>query len=91
ALKQAEVRAKLEHNLQLLRALEAEYQKEQAAKAKLNADLEAQGATDIQSKMDLLAEQTLEVAKAQSDLAADTPEISTEVLLERMHEHAQEV
>jgi hypothetical protein len=49
-----ETRKKLEHNIQILRALEEEHAKEQAEKAKLNSELEGQGAEDLQSKMSLL-------------------------------------
>jgi hypothetical protein len=49
-----ETREKLEHNIKILKALEEEYAKEQAEKAKLNADLEGQGAKDLSSKMSLL-------------------------------------
>lgn len=60
AFKQSEIRAKLEHNLQILRALEQDYHNEQQAKAQLNQKLEAQGATDLKSKLDLLAEQNMQ-------------------------------
>lgn len=49
-----ETRKKLEHNIKILKALEEEHAKEQAEKAKLNADLEGQGAEDLPSKMSLL-------------------------------------
>jgi TRAP-type C4-dicarboxylate transport system substrate-binding protein len=49
-----ETRKKLEHNIQILKALEAEHAKEQEEKAKLNANLEGQGAESLDQKLSLL-------------------------------------
>jgi hypothetical protein len=57
--KAAEVRAKLEKNLQVLRALEDEWKKEQMLKAQTNRQLEDEGARDIKEKMDLLQKKML--------------------------------
>lgn len=53
-VKQADIKAKLEHNLAILRALEKEYQDEQRAKLDVNQSLEAEGHIDMKSKLDAL-------------------------------------
>ena len=62
--KSAEVRAKLEHNLKVLQALEAEWKREQVMKGNVNAALEADGAVDLKSKIDLMNEKLLTQVKA---------------------------
>lgn len=57
--KAAEIKAKLEHNLAILRELEKEYQAEQRAKLDVNQKLEAEGHLDFKSKLDALQQQTL--------------------------------
>lgn len=49
-----DVRATLEHNIKILKALEAEHDKEQKEKAKLNENLEEQGADTLDQKLSLL-------------------------------------
>jgi uncharacterized membrane protein YccC len=49
----------LEKNAQILRALEQEYEKEQAEKKKLNESLEDQGHDTLDSKLKVLQERTV--------------------------------
>ena len=49
-----EIRARLEHNLEILKALEEEYDKEMASKAQTNEELEGKGYETLKEKMDAL-------------------------------------
>jgi len=55
-----EVKARLEHNMEILKALEAEYDQEQEMRKKTHDKLEADGATTLREKMDLIAETATE-------------------------------
>jgi hypothetical protein len=48
------IKQQIEHNLEILKALEAEYLKEQKEKAERNANLEAEGHTTLKEKMDVM-------------------------------------
>ncbi len=61
--KAADIRAKLEHNLKVLQALDAEWKREQFAKGNVNAALEADGAVDLKSKIDLMNEKLLKTVQ----------------------------
>jgi hypothetical protein len=61
--KDAEIKEKLEHNLEILKALEEEYLAEQEAKKQANEELEAEGHNTLQEKMDALAERAEEKMK----------------------------
>ncbi len=65
--KSAEIRSKLEQNLKVLQALEAEWKREQVMKGNVNAALEADGAVDLKSKIDLMNEKLLNQVQAASD------------------------
>lgn len=51
-----ETRSQIEHNIEILKALEEEYNKEMEAKKALNKDLEEKGASSIEEKLKLLTE-----------------------------------
>jgi hypothetical protein len=48
------IKQQIEHNLEILKALEAEYLKEQKEKTDRNANLEAEGHTTLKEKMDVM-------------------------------------
>ena len=52
-----EVKKRLEHNLQILKALEEEYDKEQANRQSRNENMEAQGVEDFKSKLEIAKKQ----------------------------------
>lgn len=56
----ADVLARLQQNIQILEALEQEYEKEQAARNELNATLEGEGFDTVKEKMDHLHKKALE-------------------------------
>lgn len=55
--------SQLEHNAQILKALEEEYEKEWAKKKALNQDLEDKGLTSLKDKMQYLHDQLIEDQK----------------------------
>lgn len=52
--KARQAREKLEHNLKILEALEAEYAREREDRAELNRSLEAEGHTTLKAKLEAL-------------------------------------
>lgn len=56
AEKDEKIRAKLQHNLEILQALEEEYDVEKTKREKLNKELEDQGNKTIQEKLKAMAE-----------------------------------
>lgn len=52
-----QVKLQLEHNLEILKALEEEYDKEMKNRQEVNKQLEAEGYIDLKSKMDAVSEQ----------------------------------
>ena len=58
-----ETRQQLEHNIQILRALEEEYDRELLSKEKLNAELEEEGHTTPEAKINALKERALKETK----------------------------
>jgi hypothetical protein len=71
--KNAEIRAKLEHNLAVLQALEQEWKREQFHKGNVNAALEADGAVDLKSKMDMMNEKFLKTVQDMKDSGQIAP------------------
>jgi hypothetical protein len=74
---------KLQHNLEILKALEAEYEKEQASRTELNEKLEAEGYKTMKEKMAAMHEKALkmkEVLDMQAEAAKEKAE--KEALLE---------
>lgn len=61
ARRREEIKAKLQHNVELLAALEAEYDKEQELRKAVNAGLEEEGATSIKEKLNLLHQKAIEM------------------------------
>lgn len=55
--------ANLEHNIQILQALEEQYLEEQKAKQELNKELEEQGYQSLEEKMNALHQQAIEAAE----------------------------
>lgn len=53
----------LEHNIEILRALEEQYKEEMASKQSLNEDLEAEGYDSLEEKMNALHKQAIEIAE----------------------------
>lgn len=66
--KEEEVKAKLEHNLKILEALEEEYDKENEARKELNQKLENEGYKTIKEKMDALHKKALELEGVAQDM-----------------------
>lgn len=67
-----ETRAKILHNIQILKALEQEYEKEQLAKKATNDQLEAEGHTSLQDKLDALHSDLAEQQKALAEQEAES-------------------
>lgn len=65
-----ETRAKILHNIEILKALEDEYEKEQDGRKAINDQLEAEGFTTLQDKLDAL----------HSDLVKQQEESSKEII-----------
>jgi len=68
---------KLKRNLEILEALEVEYEAEQAARSEMNSNLESEGHQTMREKMDALHKKALEMtgkaealAKAEEEYAA---------------------
>ncbi len=59
-----ETRAKIEKNIEILKALEEEYNQEMATKKKLNEELEAQGHLTLEEKMQALSNKNPEETPA---------------------------
>jgi len=55
AEKDEQVRQQLEHNMEILKALEEEYEADVQARAELNDELEANGHETLQEKLDTIA------------------------------------
>jgi hypothetical protein len=55
AEKQEQVRQQLEHNMEILKALEEEYESEVLARSELNDGLEAEGHETLHEKLDAIA------------------------------------
>lgn len=66
-LTKEQIIARLNHNLEILKALEEEYDKEMAARQERNSDLEESGYSSLKEKMDALHGQV--VAQQKSDLS----------------------
>jgi len=66
--RQEEIKAKLEHNLKILEALEEEYDKESEARKELNQKLENEGYKTIKEKMDALHKKALELEGVAEDM-----------------------
>ena len=56
-------RENLEHNVAILRALEEQYKEEMSHKQNLNDDLEAEGYSSLEEKMNALHKQAIELAE----------------------------
>lgn len=59
SLSSDEIMSRIEHNLEVLKALEEDYDRESAEKLKRNQELEEQGFLTLQQKMDALNQQVL--------------------------------
>lgn len=62
------VKTKLEENMQILEALEQEYDAEQASRDHVNAQLEAEGHKSMKEKMDALHEKALKITGKDKEL-----------------------
>jgi len=69
AERDAQIKEQLEHNLEVLKALEEEYLADQEAKKQANEELEAEGYNTLQEKLDVLAERA--EAKMKEELPDD--------------------
>lgn len=65
---------KLKKNLEVLEALEKEYEAEQAARAEMNTKLEAEGHKTMREKMDALHQKALAMTGKAEELAQATAE-----------------
>ena len=72
------VAEKLRNNLQILEALEQEYEAEQAARAETNSKLEAEGHKTMREKMDALHKKALEMTGKAEALAEATEEYAAQ-------------
>lgn len=72
AIRQAErdkrISEKLNHNLEILRNLEQEYEREQASRKEINDRLESEGYMTMKDKMDALHEKALKMQRVADDL-----------------------
>jgi hypothetical protein len=59
---------KLNHNLEILRSLEQEYEREQSSRKNINDNLEAEGYMTMKDKMDALHEKALKMKRVADDL-----------------------
>jgi hypothetical protein len=87
ARKARSVADRLKKNLELLEALEKEYEDEQANREKVNENLEAEGYMTMKEKMDALHKKALELtgkaeelAKAQEEYAAQQKETTEPII-----------
>jgi hypothetical protein len=60
------IKKQLAHNLEILEALEKEYDQEQEAKKKLNVDLEGQGFSTLEEKMEYLQQIAVDEQKLEA-------------------------
>ena len=67
------VSEKLKRNLEILQALEDEYEEEQSKRAQVNANLEAEGYLTMREKMDALHKKAMEMSN-KADVMADNAE-----------------
>jgi hypothetical protein len=74
AEKDEQVKQQLERNMDILKALEEEYAKEMVQKAELNAELEADGHSTLQEKLDTIAAREAVTLEAQAKMAEDEEE-----------------
>lgn len=61
------IKLKLKKNIEILKKLEEEYQKEKETRQELNEKLEEEGFLDIQSKLEALQKKTLEKLEKSED------------------------
>ena len=73
AEKDEKIKAKLQHNLEVLEALEKEYDAEKAKREELNKELEDQGNITIQEKLKAIAEKN--AADAENIAEAEVEEV----------------
>jgi len=59
-----DIQAQIEHNLKILEELETEYLKEELAREELNTELEEQGFTTVEEKVNYLKEKAQKEAEA---------------------------
>ena len=71
------VAEKLKNNLEILQALEDEYEAEQATRQKMNTNLEAEGHKSMREKMDALHKKALEMSN-KADVMADNADALVE-------------
>lgn len=76
--KDAKIIAQLERNMQLLEALEKEQQEEEASRASVNDQLEAEGHLTMKQKMDALHQKALEMTGNAQPLAEATEQYEKE-------------
>lgn len=75
------IKDKIKHNLKVLKALEKEYDLEQAAKKKVNADLEEKGLLTLEEKMKYLSELAAEQQAEAAEFSDENPAAEEEVPL----------
>jgi hypothetical protein len=63
-LSKEEILARLERNMEILKGLEEEYDKEMAGRQERNQDLENKGISDLKGKMEALHKQAVDSQKA---------------------------
>jgi chromosome segregation ATPase len=79
----AKIEENLEHNLDVLRALEEEYLATQKKKANLQEELEAEGYKTIEEKMDALKKQSIEMVgriRAEVEVEAASEKILSQLV-----------
>lgn len=72
------ISAKLKNNLEILEALEKEYEAEQAARGEMNTKLEAEGHKTMREKMDALHQKALAMTGKAEALAEATAEYAAQ-------------
>ena len=65
--KELAIKKRLEHNMEILAALQDEFEKEQETRKNVNDTLEAEGASSIEEKMELVKSKLKEVQELQQD------------------------
>lgn len=73
-MEEVRIKKQLEHNMQILQALEEEYVNEMEAKKELNEALEKEGHMTLKEKLDALEITTKDVLKAHPEIEAQTGE-----------------
>lgn len=76
------VAEKLQKNLEILKALEAEYDREQAVRNELNEKLEGEGYTTMKEKMAALHDKALKMKEVADQQAKDAAEKAAEAAAE---------